>query len=394
MTATAAARAGGLQQVLRSVPNWQATCGPGALPVLGAIAKCRTPALGHHLYACTDKEGCGHTTMRYHSCRNRHCPHCGNPKKDEWIEARMRELLPCKYHHVVFTLPHELSPIVMGNRKAMFNLLFEASSAVLGIFAKDKKHMGALPGIISVLHTWGQQLSFHPHVHCIVTGHGWDEKNKQWTEGKKVRHKRLFPVKAMEVVYAAYFMRRLGEMEESGEIALNGNQKNAWPEMVRTVKAKRWVVYAKEPFGGPAQVVEYLGRYTHKVAISNNRIKEVSEDGEVTFAYKDYADEGKTKEMALPGMEFIRRFAQHILPRRFCKIRSYGLYANHKRHTRVNMIMEALGKPLHPPHTQVPWHIRFIERNGTDPLLCPACKKAQMALLRTVHGNKGEVVQV
>lgn len=383
----------GLQRILQAVPQWETHCGTGSLPVLSAIARCRTASLGHHLYVCSDN-ACGHTVMQYHSCRNRHCPHCGNSKKDEWIEARMRELLPCKYFHVVFTLPHEFNAMVMGNRKAMFNLLFEASAHTLNVFARDPKHMGAQPGIISVLHTWGQQLSFHPHVHCIVTGHGWKKEKREWVEAKKARFKRLFPVKAMEQVYAAFFLRRLNALKASGGIVLNDEQQAAWHNLMQTVKHKRWVVYAKEPFGGPAQVVGYLGRYTHKVAISNNRIKAVGDTGLVTFGYKDYADEGKSKQMSLPGMEFIRRFEQHILPKHFCKIRSYGLYANHQRSTRVNHILEVLKKPTHPPATKVPWHLRFMERYGTDPLLCPCCKKAQMVLIKIVRVQKHEVMRV
>jgi hypothetical protein len=276
----------------------------------------------------------------------------------------------------------------MGNRKAMFNLLFEASAYTLNVFARDPHYMGAVPGIISVLHTWGQQLSFHPHVHCIVSGHGWKGKTRQWVEGKKVRYSRLFPVQAMEKVYAACFLRRLYALKASGEIVLNDEQKAAWYNLMQTVKHKRWVVYAKQPFGGPAQVVEYLGRYTHKVAISNNRINAVSEAGQVTFDYKDYAQQGITKQMTLPAMEFIRRFELHILPKRFCKIRSYGLYTNHNRHTRITSILKTLQKPLHPPPTKVPWHLRCMERYGTDPLLCPCCKKAQMVLIQIVFVQK------
>jgi predicted nucleic acid-binding Zn ribbon protein len=184
------ARPLGLQHVLHTVDGWKTHCGAGALTVFNAISKCRTPSLGYHLYRCSDP-GCDHTKMQYHSCRNRHCPHCGNAKKEDWIDARVRELLPCKYYHVVFTLPHELNGMVMGNRKAMFNLLLEASAYTLNIFSRDEKHLGATVGIISVLHTWGQQLSFHPHVHCIVTGNGWREKDQQWLEAKKARYKRF-----------------------------------------------------------------------------------------------------------------------------------------------------------------------------------------------------------
>ena len=188
----------------------------------------------------------------------------------------------------------------------------------------------------------------------------------------------------MEKVYAAYFLKRLGQMKHKGEIRLTDDQKTRWYNLMQTLKQKRWVVYAKEPFGGPAQVIEYLGRYTHKVAISNSRIKSVTEAGQVTFDYKDYADQGKVKQMTLAGMEFIRRFEQHILPRRFCKIRSYGLYGNHKRHERVQLILKTLRLPLHPQPTQVPWYVKFMERYGIDPLLCPCCKKAPMVLVQIV----------
>lgn len=375
--------------MLHLIDGWKTNCGAGALPVLNAIAQCRTQTLGFHLYRCNDKL-CDHKKMQYHSCRNRHCPHCGNARKEDWIEARLRELLPCKYYHVVFTLPHELNSMVMCNRKAMFNLLLEASAYTLNIFARDEKHLGATPGIISVLHTWGQQLSFHPHVHCIVTGNGWRQKDQQWVAAKKARYKRLFPVQAMEEVYRAYFLKRLGQIKDKGEIRLTDDQKTGWYNLMQPLRDKRWVVYAKEPFGGPAQVIEYLGRYTHKVAISNSRIRAVSEAGEVTFDYKDYADQNKIKQMTLSGMEFIRRFEQHILPKRFCKIRSYGLYSNNKRHTRVKGILKNLKLPQHPPPTQVPWHVRFMERYGNDPLLCPCCKKSQMVLVQIVFKRKNE----
>ena len=387
---SAVAKASGLQQVLNTVHGWKSTCGPGALPVLSAIARCRTPSLGYHLYRCADND-CAHKKMQYHSCRNRHCPHCGTAKKEDWIEARLRELLPCKYYHVVFTLPHDLNGIAMFNRKAMFDLLFQASAYTLTIFANDAKHLGATPGIISVLHTWGQQLSFHPHVHCIVTGNGWKQKDHQWVEAKKARYKRLFPVLAMEQVYRACFLKRLCQLKDMGDLSLTDQQKAGWYNLMQTLKQKRWIVYAKEPFGGPPQVIEYLGRYTHKVAISNSRISIVSDQGQVTFNYKDYADEGKVKQMTLAGLEFIRRFEQHILPKRFCKIRSYGLYGNHKRHERVQLILKTLKLPLHPPPTQVPWHVKFMERYGIDPLLCPCCKKAQMVLLQIIFIRKDMV---
>jgi len=380
----------GLQHVLRSVDDWKSNAHSGAVAVLNAIAQCRTASLGYHLYACPDK-ACAHKNMQYHSCRNRHCPHCGNSKKEDWVQARMNELLPCKYYHVVFTLPHELNSLVMGNRKLLFNLLFEASAYTLNVFARDRKYMDAQTGTISVLHTWGQQLNFHPHVHCIVTGGGWQHHNNKWAVGKKCRYKILFPVDAMVKVYRAMFLRRLTELKNSGTLKLSEDMKTNWYNFNQSLKQKEWVVYAKEPFGGAAQVVEYLGRYTHKVAISNNRIKQVGDDGTVAFNYKDYADNDKVKPMTLPATEFIRRFGQHILPKYFCKIRSYGLYGNHKRHARVNMVLKALNLPQHPTPSQVPWHVKFMERYGSDPLLCPCCKKAQMLLVQIVYNRRGVV---
>lgn len=369
----------GLQLLLKRLPNWPTLCGSGSLPILYAIQRCRTAALGYHMYRCPDKE-CSSALTQYHSCRNRHCPHCGNSKKEDWIESRMRELFPCKYYHMVFTLPHELNGIIMGNRKELFDLLFDASSYTLKKFAKDEQHMGATPGIISVLHTWGQQLSFHPHVHCIVSGGGIDPESN-WRVAKKVKYGRLFPVKAMAIVYKARFMALLKEKILAKQIKLSTEQAIDWPKLQDSLYAKRWIVHAKQPFGGPAQVVEYLGRYTHKVAISNHRILKVDENGRVSFTYKDYADHNKTKQMELSGEEFLRRFEQHILPQRFCKIRSYGLYANHRRKTRVEGIQQKMELPRHPDPVILPWEIKVLIRHGVDPLLCPACKCRKMELL-------------
>lgn len=195
----------------------------------------------------------------------------------------------------------------------------------------------------------------------------------------------------MVKVYRARFLRRLSELKNSGELVLSEAMKTDWYNFIKTLEHKEWVVYAKEPFGGAAQVVEYLGRYTHKVAISNHRIKQVDDNGVVTFDYKDYADHNKIKQMTLPPREFIRRFEQHILPRYFCKIRSYGLYGNRKRHARVNMILKRLHLPEHPVPCRMPWQVKFMERYGSDPLLCPCCKKAQMVLVQIVHNPRGAV---
>src|SRR6266487_5828769 len=270
--------------------------------VLHRIKICRTASLGYHVYRCSDEQ-CGHIKYQYHSCRDRHCPNCGAIKKQEWIEARTQELLPVKYYHVVFTLPHELGSLVLGHRKLLFKLLFDASAQTLLCFAKDPKYLGAMPGIISVLHTWGQQLSFHPHIHCIVSGGGIDN-NKHWKDAVKAKHKFLFPAKAVQPVYRAYFLKQLQQQIDKGIITMTEQQHKEWLSLRTSLYKINWIVEFREPMGGPAQVLEYPGRYTHKVAISNHRIKHIDSDNNVTFQYKDYTDDGKKKLMTLRGEEF------------------------------------------------------------------------------------------
>jgi len=232
----------------------------------------------------------------------------------------------------------------MGNRKEMFTLLFDAASYALLKFAKDEKYLGAQPGIIAVLHTWGQQLSFHPHMHCIVSGGGIDS-DKRWKEAVKAKHKFLFPAKAVAEVYRAYFLKQLQRQIDKLIIKMGEEQQKDWLTLRSSLYKIDWIVDFREPMGGPAQVLEYLGRYTHKVAISNHRIKRIDMDNKVTFEYKDYTDDGKKKMMTLRGEEFIRRYEQHILPHRFCKIRHYGYLGNYKRKQRVNEVLKQMGKP-------------------------------------------------
>lgn len=377
-----------VQQLLQQMPQWKELVTPGSHKVLSRIERCRTADFGYHAFRCSDSD-CGAMQYVYHSCRNRHCPGCGNNKKDEWIEARMKELLPVKYYHAVFTIPHQLNSIVMGNRKAIFDLLFDAVSYTLLKFAGDDKHLGAQPGIIAVLHTWGQQLTFHPHIHCIVSGGGID-KNKRWKEAVKAKHKFLFPTNAVADVYRAYFLKQLQQHIDKGIVKLTKEQYKDWLNLRTSLYKMDWIVEFREPMGGPAQVVEYLGRYTHKVAISNHRIKRIDSDNNVTFEYKDYTDDGKKKTMSLQGEEFLRRYEQHILPPRFCKIRHYGYLGNYNRKQRVNEILQQMQLPQHPQHAEVSMTIRMIEKYGTDRLLCPCCKKAKLQLLYIIDikGNK------
>jgi hypothetical protein len=355
--------------------------------VLQRIKTCRTSALGYHVYQCSDEQ-CGHVKYQYHSCRDRHCPNpiaigCGALKKQEWIEARRQELLPVKYYHVVFTLPHELNSLILGHRKVLFKLLFDASAQTLLTFAKDENYLGAIPGIISVLHTWGQQLSFHPHIHCIVSGGGMAADNS-WKEAKKNTYLFLFPVKAMSVVYRAKFLQALQHMIAKGEVVLPENTDSK--QLFNLLYQKDWIVYAKAPFGGPHTVIEYLGRYTHKVAISNHRISSINdEQGSVTFDYKDYADDGKQKQMTLSAGEFVRRFEQHILPERFTKIRTYGYLANRNRHQRINEVLRKMKLPVHKGLIKIPLQIRMLEQFGIDMDECPCCKNKTLKLIKVFY---------
>lgn len=350
--------------------------------VLERLKTCRTSALGYHLYRCSNEE-CSHIKYQYHSCRDRHCPQCGALKKQQWIEARTSELFPVKYYHVVFTLPHELNALVMGNRRILYKLLFDASSKTLLSFAADPKYLQATPGIISVLHTWGQQLSFHPHIHCIVSG-GGITVDGAWKEATKNDWRFLFPVKALSRVYRGKFLEGLKKLIEAGTVV--PRQETNMRTLINLLYQKDWIVYAKAPFGGPQPVIEYLGRYTHKVAISNHRITSINAENDVvTFEYKDYSDDNKQKQMALSSTEFIRRFEHHILPRRFTKIRTYGYLANRNRQQRINDVLKKMKLPVHKEPVKVPTQVRMIEQYGINIYECPCCKGKTMQLVQAYY---------
>ena len=296
------------------------------LRTLWALRDCRTAALGGHVDAC---DSCGNIKISYNSCRNRHCPKCQGVEKEMWMLAREEELLPVTYFHVVFTQPHELNSLCQYNPEQLYNLLFESAKQTLQQFGEDKRWLGAQIGVTMILHTWGQNLSLHPHVHCIVPNGGL-KKDGTWQFPHKGNEKFLFPVKAMQSVYKALFMKGLDALIQSNSLMLPPDfptEKSAYKAWKNALYEKLWVIYAKRPFGGPQQVIEYLGRYTHKIAISNHRIKAVDTEG-VTFEYKDYADGGIKKTMPLPNAEFVRRFAQHILPPKFRRMRHYGFLSN------------------------------------------------------------------
>ncbi len=349
--------------------------------VLQQLKNCRTAQLGYHLYKCSNSD-CMKFKYQYHSCRNRHCPACGSMQKEQWVDERRNELLPISYYHVVFTLPHELNSLILGNRKVLYKLLFDAAAETLLDFAKNPKHLGATPGILAVLHTWGQQLSFHPHLHCIVSGGGMikTKNNVTWRNAVRNKDDFLFPVKAMAIVFRAKYLQGLKKRIENREVVLQADLNII--DIINQGYSKDWVVYAKKPFGGPQQVIEYLGRYTHKVAITNNRIKEVNLKADtVTIDYKDYSDLGQIKELKLNTLEFIRRFEQHILPKYFTKIRSYGYLSNRNRKSNITAIILFLKVPQHPEKVKTPWHVRLLEKYHIAHDQCPHCQKMSLTLV-------------
>jgi hypothetical protein len=335
--------------------------------VLLAISRCRTAALGGHLDECTR---CGHRAISYNSCRNRHCPKCQTGARERWIAARQRELLPTRYVHVVFTLPRELAPLVLQNRKTVYGLLFRASAETLMEVAQDPRHLGAEIGFFSVLHTWNQKLGLHPHVHCVIPAGGLSLDHARWIRS----HYRFFlPVKVLSRVFRGKFVAGLKRAFQDGQLRFHGNlallaQPKIFAAWVRPLFRKDWVVYAKRPFGGPQYVLQYLGRYTHRVAISNHRLLSFA-DGKVTIRWRDSAHNNEQKLLPLSVDEFLRRFLLHLLPQGFVRIRNFGFLANRRRATRLPLCFHFLGAQQDPPAQQDPSSIN----DSTDLWRCPKC---------------------
>jgi hypothetical protein len=332
------------------INSWQ-------MRILSALKNCRTAVLGGHVDACTS---CGVIRISYNSCRNRHCPKCQGNKREEWIASRKTELLPVPYFHVVFTLPDTLNSLALYKPKEVYEVLFEAAWDTIHTFGKDPKHLGATTGMISILHTWGQTLSLHPHLHCIVPGGGLTRQAK-WKTAKS-KGKYLFPVKALSRVFRAKYVHLL---KTKGVLVDR--------ELLNQLFQKEWVVFAKRPFGNPQSVVEYLGRYTHKIALSNHRIQGMDQNS-VTFSYKDYRHSAQKKEMTLETMEFIRRFSMHILPKGFVRIRHYGILSSSCKKEAIPLI-----KDQFPKERLLLAETRILETY--NPKLCPHCKTETITTL-------------
>ena len=358
---------------------------PVSLGIFRKLHHCHTADLGMHTYRCDDPD-CNHLHHQYHSCGNRHCPNCGGLKKEQWIEDLSAQLFPTAYYHLVFTVPHEFNGLTLGNRKAMYNLLFEAASATLLQFSHDPKHLGATCGITTVLHTWGQNLSFHPHLHCIVSGGG--VKDGQWVKPKRVKDNFLFPVPAMRKVYKGIFLKKLRILVAKNLVQTEGVDVE---QAIKQAGFKKWNVYAKKPFGSVATVVEYLGRYTHKVAITKHRLTSITKSA-VVFNYKDYADGDQQKSMELPVGEFMRRFEQHFLPRGFVKIRHFGFLQNHGKTTRLNAVRATMDLQPLPPKVKIPVAVRMLEKFGKDIAQCPTCNKGKLILVAVIYPHYVQTV--
>jgi hypothetical protein len=308
--------------------------------VLLAILRCRTAVLGGHRDRCSD---CGHVAISYNSCGNRHRPRCQGNARLRWLAARERELLPTRYVHAVFTLPRELAPLALQNKKTIFNLLFHASAETLLEVARDPRHLGAEIGFFSVLHSWNQRLQFHPHVHCVLAAGGLSPDRIRWISSSR----RFFlPIKVLSRVFRGKFAAGLETAFNSGGLHFHGSlqhlaEPRAFRAWLRILFRQDWVVYAKRPFGGPEHALRYLGAYTHRVAISNHRLVALC-DGQVTFRWRDSAHGNKKKLMALPVDEFLRRFLLHVLPRGFVRIRNFGFLANRHRASLLAICFELL----------------------------------------------------
>lgn len=368
----------------------------GSLPlaqrrVMRAIERCRTAALGGHVEQC---DRCHHTRVWYNSCRNRHCPKCQSLARADWIERRETEILDTQYFHVVFTVPERVAAIAYGNKAVVYGILFRAAAETLRTIAADPKHLGAEIGFFAVLHTWGQQLQHHPHVHCVVTGGGISRDGVRWIA---CRPGFFLPVRVLSRLFRRLFLEALQRAFEDGQLRCVGAlaslvDRPAFARHLAPTRATEWVVYARRPFAGPQQVLDYVGRYTHRVAISNHRLVEMTDD-QVRFRWKDYRAEARPKTMTLAATEFIRRFLLHVLPVGFQRIRYYGLLGNRHRAEKLARSRRLLGMAPRPasatPATTAgapDYRDRVEALTGISLRVCPVCHDGTMVAILTSVG--------
>lgn len=351
--------------------------------VMSAIELCRTAALGGHLERCDE---CGHERNCFNSCRDRHCPKCQSLARAQWIEDRQCELLEAPYFHVVFTVPEEIAAIAYQNKKVVYSILFRATAETLTTIAAAPKHLGAQIGFFAVLHSWGQNLLFHPHLHCVVPGGGPSPDGQRWVS---CRPDFFLPVRVLSRLFRRLFLESLQKAFDSGKLQFSGaleplRERLAFVRHLARAKTSEWVVYAKRPFAGPQQVLDYVGRYTHRVAISNNRLLDV-ENGQVRFQWKDYRTDDQVKTMTLSADEFVRRFLLHVLPNGFQRIRYYGFLGNRYRQEKLDQCRRLLGMPMADPHTasapEQDYRDRYEDLTGCSLRQCPQCQRGRMVLV-------------
>jgi len=361
----------------------QAHCLPlRHLKVMHAVEVCRTSYLGGHVEQC---DACGYQRSACNSCRDRHCPKCQSLAKAQWLAARQTELLPVGYFHNVFTLPHELNRLAQCNGKLIYDMLFQAVAKTLQEFAAEPKHgLGGQLGFLAVLHTWDQKLLDHIHLHCVIAGGALPFDRQRWTHS---RENFLFPTKALSQVFRGKFLDLLQKAFAAGELTFPGRAAplgtpQGFRDLINQLWKKPWVVYSKKPFAGPEKVLDYLGRYTHRVAISNHRIRRV-ENQTVTFEYRDRKDGGKRKQITLPAEEFIRRFLLHVVPRSFRRIRHFGFLANRSKQQNLPRCRELLGvSEAVPEPDELDARELLLELTGLDIATCPSCKSGTMVVIR------------
>ena len=353
--------------------------------VMTAIEVCRTAVLGGHLEQC---DHCGHQRNAYNSCANRHCPKCQSLARAQWLEDRQSELLDTQYFHVVFTLPEQIAAIAYQNKRELYGILFRAAAETLRTIAADPKHLGAEIGFFAVLHTWGSNLVHHPHLHCVVAGGGLCADGSQWI---CCRDGFFLSVRVLSRLFRRLFLQYLVKAFDSGELEFFSSLQplrdpSTFLDYLAPLREAEWVVYAKRPFAGPEQVLDYVGRYTHRVAISNNRLLDISE-GKVTFRYKDYRHEAQQKTMRLEAEEFIRRFLLHVLPEGFQRIRYYGFLANRYREEKLTRCRDLLGMPA-PDRTasevNKDYSDRYEELIGFSLRECPICHQGRMLVIEVL----------